>query len=578
MKRPEFETMINKILHSINEGIILIDSNRTIIFINDTATQILGIPRENVIGRDVVSTIPNTRLHIVLKTTLPEYDKLQYLDNTVIVTSRIPLFDEGANVIGVVAIFRDITSVQRMAEEVTNLKEIQTTLSAIIDSTHDAISVADEHGKILMVNKEYSRITGMASEEVVGNLATIDIAQGESIHIQVARTRQAVFGKRLIVGPAKKEVVVDVTPLFVKGAFKGSVAVIHDITETTALIEQLQIVQQRLRTARDQRSFHDILGTSHRLKVAVHQAQRAAPTPLSILLRGEPGSGKGLFAQAIHQLSGFHEGPFIHMTCLGMDSEAMDEALFGYEEGAQLMHGERKRGRRGALEEAAQGTLFLDEIAQMDLPVQRKLLDFLETRRFFRVGSVKPVQSRLRIILSTSEDLEKLVDEGRFLKELYHRIHVIPILIPPLREHPEDIPALVTALVKKMNQEFGRKIVKVDHALMERFQQYTWPGNVRELENIVARTMINAPLNTHTLILEHCDLLFQKDHSADFEVVGLEGTLHEIMSKVEKRVIEQTLLKNKNIRVDTAKELGISRRSLFYKLKEYHIQRDENQE
>jgi len=576
MKTPEYEAMIQKILHSINEGVILIDSNRTIIFINNTATSILGIPRERALGKDVVSTIPNTRLHIVLKTTVPEYDKLQYLDNTVIVTSRIPIFDEGANVIGVVAIFRDITSVQRLAEEVTNLKEIQTTLSAIIDSTHDAISVADERGKIQLVNKEYSRITGMTAEEVVGNLATIDIARGESIHLLVARTRQAVFGKRLVVGPARKEVIVDVTPLFVKGVFKGSVAVIHDLTETTMLMEQLHHVQQRLRTVQEQPTFHDIHGKSHKLRVAIQQAQRAAPTPFTILLRGERGTGKRLFAQAIHQLSGFHEGPFVFINGLQLSGRRdWAETIFGYESDPSN-HRYRKRSVRGALEEAFGGTLYLDEISHMDIGVQERFLQFLETRSFSRIHEKNSRKAHLRIIVSTTEDLEQKVNQGRFVPDLYRRIQVVPIVIPSLRDRLEDLPVLIQAALRKWNQEYGRNFTGVDQLLMERMNQYYWPGNVRELDNLIARAMIRAPAESQTLSLEHCDLLTsQRDRSKDFAFDDMHGDLRSLMAQAEKRIIEQTLLKHHNRRVDTARALGISRRSLFYKLKEYGIQREE---
>ncbi|MDD3681944.1 MAG: PAS domain S-box protein, partial [Mesotoga sp.] len=214
MERELFE----KILNSLIEGIIVVDSDETIAFINDEALNILGIDGEEAVGAPVRETIPNTRLHIVLKSGEAELNRIQYLKEKTIVTSRFPIVNSNGLVHAAMAVFRDITNVEKMAEEVINHKEMEGLLTSIIDSTHDAISVADEKGKIVLVNKAYTRITGMSPDYVIGKMATVDIAEGSSLHLEVARTRKPIYNARLKVGPNKKEVLVNVTPLFVKGS------------------------------------------------------------------------------------------------------------------------------------------------------------------------------------------------------------------------------------------------------------------------------------------------------------------------------------------------------------------------
>jgi len=210
----------------------------------------------------------------------------------VIITSRLPIKDERGEIIGAVAVFRDITSIRKLAEEITNLKEVEAQLKAIIDSTNDAISVADENGIVRIVNRAYTKITGYAAEEVIGKPATVDIAEGESIHMLIAKMRQPIYNARLKVGPARKEVIVNATPLFVHGKFKGSVAVVHDVSEIMQLNNELEEIKRLIRHMKAQYTFDDIIGDSRIMQIAKEQAKRVAQTPATVLLRGESGTGK----------------------------------------------------------------------------------------------------------------------------------------------------------------------------------------------------------------------------------------------------------------------------------------------
>lgn len=563
-KAELFETILN----SVVEGIIMVDKDAKIIFMNKQASLILGIPVSQAIGKQVTDAIPNTRLHIVLKTGIPEQDKIQQLGHTQIITSRVPIRDSSGQIIGAVAIFRDITSVQKMAEEVTNLRQVEALLKAIIESTSDAISVADEDGKIVMVNKAYTKITGYSSSEVVGKLATVDIAQGESMHIKVAKTKQPIYGARLLVGPGKREVVVDVTPLFVKNEFKGSVAVIHDVTEIMRLNRELDEVKRLIRRMGARYTFEDVVAESPKMKIALTQAMKVAPTPATVLLRGESGTGKELFAHAIHNASDRKDRAFVSVNCAAIPESILESELFGYTSGA--FTGARKEGKKGLLEEAQHGTVFFDEIGKMPLTLQSKLLRFLENKEIVPVGDTQAIKIDARIIAATNMDLEKMVQQGSFLPDLYFRLNVFPILLPPLRERKEDIPILVQYIIRKLNQQYGRTVEGISPDALARLINYNWPGNVRELENVIGRAMINMDSGDRIVKLHHLPPLKTVYRAID---VPSTGNLRDMLYEYEKGIILKALEQNDWNVQKTAASLGMSVRTLYYRMRVLEIKR-----
>lgn len=566
LERAEF---LERILNSIIEGVILTDKDGRIVFMNKQASLILGIPASQVVGKYVVDAIPNTRLHIVLKSGTPEIDRIQHLGTTAIITSRIPLKDQHGNITGVLAVFRDITSAQKMAEEVTNLKEVEALLKAVIESTNDAISVADADGKIVLVNKAYTRITGFASSEVIGKPATIDIAEGESVHMKVAQSRQPIYRARLRVGPKKREVLVNVTPLFVKGEFRGSVAVIHDVSEIMKLNRELDEAKRLIRRMSAKYSFDDIVAESSKMKIAVSQAMKVAKTPATVLLRGESGTGKELFAHAIHNASDRKHNPFVSVNCSAIPEPILESELFGYVGGA--FTGAKREGKKGLLEEAHRGTVFLDEIGKMPLLLQSKLLRFLESKEIAPIGGTRTIKIDVRIIAATNMNLEKMVQQGDFLPDLYFRLNVFPIFLPPLRNRKEDIAPLIHHTMKKLNQEYGRIVQGISPDALHRLTSYDWPGNVRELENVIGRAMINMNIDEKVIEVKHLPPLASSDSGRFPHEAFTHGSLKNIVSEYESKVI-LTVLKRNNWDVQrTSQELNISPRTLYYKMKLYGI-------
>lgn len=448
-------------------------------------------------------------------------------------------------------------------------------LEAIIQSSDEAISVVDEHGTGIIINPAYTRLTGLTREQVVGQPATADISEGESMHFKVLQTRKPVRGVRMKVGPNRRDVLVNVAPIIVDGILKGSVGVIRDVSEIQALTEELHRARQIIRTLEAKYTFEDIIGSSDEMHFAIEQAKLGAKTPATVLLRGESGTGKELFAHAIHNASNRRYNKFIRVNCAAISFSLLESELFGYEEGA--FSGAKRGGKRGLFEEANNGSIFLDEIGELSTETQAKLLRVLQENEIVRVGGTKPIPINVRVIAATNVNLEKGMAEGRIREDLYYRINKLPIQIPPLRDRKEDIPLLSYHLLKKINQDFGRNVEGLTDAALEYLSSYEWPGNVRELENILGRAIINMNFNEVIIDVQHIPhletkMLDKKETNFPIEI-NLEHSrpLSEMIEDFEAKVIYFELNKNKGNKTKTAKELGISLRNLYYKIEKYKI-------
>ena len=277
---------------------------------------LLGYKKEEAIGKYILEVIPTSKLLRIIRTKKIEVNHELTLENEKkIITTRIPILKEDGEVQGAFAIFKDITEVVDLAEEITDLKEIQTILEAIIHSSEEAISVVDEKGRGLFINPAYTKLTGLTEEEIIGKPATTDIVEGESMHMKVLQTRRAVRGIHMKIGPKKRDVIVNVAPIIVDGILKGSVGVIHDVSEIQKLTNELNRARQIIRTLEAKYSFDDIVGDSDEMTAAIEQAKLGANTPATVLLSGESGTGKELFAHAIHNASDRKYNKFVRVNC-----------------------------------------------------------------------------------------------------------------------------------------------------------------------------------------------------------------------------------------------------------------------
>ena len=378
----------------------------------------------------------------------------------------------------------------------------------------------------------------------------------------------------LKVGPNRKEVLVNAAPIIVDGELIGSVGVLHDITEMNKLSEELRQAKQIIRKLEAKYTFDDIEGRDTELLNAVEKAKKAADTSVTVLLIGESGTGKEIFAHAIHNASDRKYKQFVRVNCAAIPQSLLESELFGYEEGA--FTGAKKGGKKGLFEEANGGTIFLDEIAEINVETQAKLLRVLQEKEIMKVGGIKPISIDVRVIATSNVDIENAVKQGKFRKDLYYRINMFPIRIPPLKERRGDIEILARFFIKKYNQEYGRNIEGIDDDALEKLMEYNWPGNVRELENIIGRAIINMKITEKVIEKRHLPKFELGDEKIDTTLdvdfsQGQAMTLEQLIEKIEKEYISHVLRHCNNNKTQAAKVLDISLRNLYYKLEKYNL-------
>ncbi|OQR58335.1 sigma-54-dependent Fis family transcriptional regulator [Bacillus sp. CDB3] len=560
------------ILNSTHDGMIVIDREGKVRLFNKSAERIIGYKKEEAVGKYILEVIPTSKLLRIIRTKQIEVNHELTLENDKkIITTRIPILKEGGEVQGAFAIFKDITEVVDLAEEVTDLKEIQTLLEAIINSSEEAISVVDEKGRGLVINPAYTKLTGLTEEDILGQPATTDIVEGESMHMKVLRTRRAVRGIHMKIGQKKRDVIVNVAPVIVDGILKGSVGVIRDVSEIQKLTNELNRARQIIRTLEAKYSFDDIVGKSDETTAAIEQAKLGANTPATVLLRGESGTGKELFAHAIHNGSNRKYNKFVRVNCAAISETLLESELFGYEEGA--FSGAKRGGKRGFFEEANNGSIFLDEIGELSANTQAKLLRVLQEKEIVKVGGTKAIPINVRVIAATHVNLEKAILEGKFREDLYYRLNKIPIQIPSLRQRKGDIPAIAERLIQKINQDYGRNVEGLTDSAVSYLQSYEWPGNVRELENILGRAIIFMNYNEIYIDVHHLPPL-HKEEQVETKQNNLlpeleEKALEHLVTEFEGNIIREYLEKFDGNKTKTAKALGISVRNLYYKLEKH---------
>ena len=574
LERRNFEMMAAQ----QRQAIIGINLLNEIVICNSPAAKLFDLIPEDILGRDLWQLIPEDSLPCVRDSQTVEFNRFDRVGGRLVIANRIPFQDDQGRVVGAAAFLYDMSEYEELKTNVNSLRDLKTLLTAIIESTQDAISVVDENGFGFLINQAYTRLTGFTADEIIGKPPTVDIAEGESMHMEVAKTRKPVKGALLKVGPKRKEVIVNVAPIMISGQFRGTVGVLHDISEIHKLSEELESAKRIIRHLQAKYTFNDIIGESEAIKATIAQAGGAAVTPATVLLRGESGTGKELFAHAIHRASVRQNGQFIRVNCAALADNLLESELFGYVEGA--FTGAKRGGKVGLFEEANGGTIFLDEIGEISLNLQAKLLRVLQEREIVRVGDNRSVHVDVRVIAATNANLEAELKTGRFREDLYYRLNVVPVFIPPLRQRKEDIPLLVHHLVASFNQEYGRCVERVSQEALQILVSYNWPGNVRELENILGRAIINMKINETVIELHHLPVLALPNvgisesrlvnSPAPAVSEGDEG-FEELQKRWEHDLLLTALHKTSGNKTQAAKQLKMSIRNFYYKLERHGL-------
>ncbi|MDM5339799.1 sigma 54-interacting transcriptional regulator [Fictibacillus enclensis] len=453
---------------------------------------------------------------------------------------------------------------------ITELQFKDELLKTIIDNAFHCVVVVDINGIITYLNQAYCDFIKVDQQESVGRHVT-DVIENTRMHI-VARTgKEEIADLQFIEG---NYMIADRLPIRQAGKVVGAVGTVtfRDTEEWRTMnshIKNLLTELEYYRSVQEENtgakySLHDIVGSSSEVKVLKERIKKVAASDVSVLIRGESGTGKELFAHSIHQLSERSNKPFIKVNCGAIPEHLLESELFGYEEGA--FTGAKRGGKLGKFQLADGGTIFLDEIGDMPLHMQVKLLRVLQDREVEAVGSVRPVKVDVRVIAATNKPLEKMVEEQRFREDLFYRINVIQVNIPPLRDRPEDIKELSRHILAKINKRSGRRILGLQEDVAGLFDSHNWPGNARELENVIEAAV-------HLCHGERITKDALPDYLKEVSVLSLgKRSLKEIMEETEKRVLQAALREHHGDRLKTAKTLGIGKTSLYDKLKKYGVE------
>jgi len=562
---------------AMHNAIISVDENCRINFVNRAAENLFSIEPGTLKGELLEKALPGFAMHKVLDEGIIEIGVNYQVDEITTMVNKTPLMDNG-RVIGGIAIFQDITELESIAEEMGTVKRLNQTLRTVLDIGYDALVVVNENGLVVLVNRPFLDFIRLDEESVM--LRPInEVLENSRLHVVVKTGIPELKDIQFIDG---KPYVASRLPIVRDGHVIGAVGKISfrrvdELREIATRLEmmnsKLSHFQKELKKARSQErlfQFDDIITINSDMQSLIREAQQAAQGLSTILISGESGVGKELMAQAIHQCSPRSSAPFVKVNCAAIPENLLESEFFGYEQGA--FTGARTGGKPGRLDRADGGTLFLDEIGDMPMVLQGKLLRVLQEQTFERVGGTSTLRVDIRFIAATNQDLENKVADGTFRKDLYFRLNVIPILIPPLRERTEDILPLAHAFLRKYNDIFGMQVTDIDPDAIASFRLYSWPGNIRELENVVERAMNFT--NENVIKVEHLPphlrsdyqgkSINNSDHQANIQSIPSYQRQRE---GIERETILQALKQAGGNKSKTARALGISRSWLYEKIK-----------
>jgi len=444
-------------------------------------------------------------------------------------------------------------------------------LTELLNASSDGIVVSDEKGTILSINRAYEELIGVKAEDFIGQPVEELVRRGyleDLVTPKVLREKRKVSMFREVRG---KEILFTGSPVFgPDGKIKRVIANVRDLTALNSLRRQLAEAEERekrysqaLAELQFQLSGKDLIVASEAMRKTVSIALRAASSDCPVLITGETGTGKELLAALIHRHSERRTKPFIVVNCGALPASLAESELFGYTGGA--FTGARSSGKPGLFELANEGTIFLDEIGDLDPSIQVKVLRVIQEGEFYRLGSREPTKVNVRVIAATNKDLQNMVQRGAFREDLYYRLNVVSIVVPPLRSRREDIPALTDYFLKKFNEKYNCQ-KEISPRALAYFFSYNWPGNVRELQNVVERlVLLTEGQRIEGEMVER--ILFdiqQESKNGKEERLALKG----IIEDVEKKTIIQAYKELGSTR-KVAKALGIHQSTVVRKLKKY---------
>lgn len=561
------------LLENMQDAIILCDTNYCITLLNKDASFLLQVTSKQAVGKKINEILTHIDVEDIQNCLENKKCINGLINNSILETRFYPLHDVKKNLCGIIAILKPVP---------VNINdyslELPEDIINMFESSYDGIWITDGHGRVLYTNYANEKISGFTKKDVIGKY-TKDLLEekwfSHSVTLDVlnSKKRETVMCNNY---KTNKQVIVTGNPIFNKdGTIKYVFNNIRDITDLTNQKQQLETKEEfinkqktELEHLRSQQfNTGDIIICSEQMKKVYEVAQRVSKFDSTVLILGESGSGKEVIAQTIVKISNRVKNPFIKVNCGAIPENLLESELFGYEKGA--FTGASSKGKIGLFEVAQTGTIFLDEIAEMPMNLQVKLLRVLQEKELTRVGGTKPIKLDVRIIAATNKDLQDMIMQGKFRQDLYYRLNVVSITVPPLRDRPDDILGFLNYFLKHFNNKYSLNKV-ISPEVTDLFLSYSWPGNVRELENLIESIIVLTP--DRIITREHLPTKFVQSIDTSEPQVIVNGILplKEATTMLEETLVRKALEKYGSTR-KAAEALKVDQSTVVRKSKGLNI-------
>lgn len=553
------------VVGSAHSGIIVVNGQGIITTMNDAARKLLHISEQTVTGRDIEDFVIYPAIKKVLHTGQGEvgYD-IKIEDNEIF--ANITPVKEGLKVVGAVAIIQDTSELQHIIRQYAATQYHLEQFESMFQNSQHGMIVVNQDNVVTLLNQAYANILGRTVESIVGK-PIHEVIENSRLSIVMQTGVPEIYQCQIHQGRC---FIVNRRPIFKDGAIIGAVGevVFDNVNEVKELVRHIDRIEAQEKVLLQQHkakedgsnrySFEDIIGRSIAMVKAKNLAAKACRSNSTVLITGESGVGKEVFAKAIHYGSSRQNGALVSVNCAAIPDNLLESELFGYEEGA--FTGAKKGGKKGKFEMAHEGTLFLDEIGDMPLAMQAKLLRVLQDKQFEPVGSNQIRTCDMRLIAATNRNLIEMVKAGTFREDLYYRLNVIHIHLPPLRERKEDFGELLSILVRRIAKGLNRPIQEFTPEALTLLRQYSWPGNVRQLINCLEKLMVTVD----DRMITHRHLSFLQEAGENMSIQGWDESDDP---EQQKQIILEALCKANGNKTLAAQILGVHRSTLYNQMR-----------
>ncbi|MED0674283.1 sigma 54-interacting transcriptional regulator [Aneurinibacillus thermoaerophilus] len=508
-----------------------------------------------------LSTLPKRFASVRAKETLRLFDLISDKPDAI----DVDVISEAGETVGYISAETLVQALSRA------LRECFAFYEGVLHTVDDSLTIVDAEGNVIGWNKQAEAMYRIPSEDILHHHITRHFKKDAIMLLKSIRDGSSI--SRHYNQPREgAHVLINTSPVILSGRIIGGISAEKDISDVVRLHDQLSSTTAHLHNLETERyaeqqedPFYKIKGRSTAITHAIELARKVAHTDATLLITGESGVGKELFAEAVHRASPRKEGPFVALNCGAIPAALFESELFGYEKGA--FTGAVHEGKKGKIDMAAGGTLFLDEIGELPLDQQVKLLRVLQERQFYRVGGHKPIPTNVRIVAATNRNLEEMVEAGQFRQDLFYRLNVISVAIPPLRERKEDIPELAQLFLKEFAVKYGKPFPELAPKTIVLLLEYAWPGNIRQLRNLMERLVILT--DQKRIEPEHLPEGFLPSQTP---LVPQASLPRKITGRNEYEELVEALRTTYGNKSAAAQLLGISRVTLYNRMKKYNIQ------